>query len=307
MKTGERIDEMAWSDLRVVMAIGRAGSLSGAARSLRCTHSTVYRKIGTIEERLGVRFFERLPSGYELTEAGLVAMRFATRIQGEFDALHREVTGLDAALTGHVVLTAPAMMTATLLPPWLAEFRRLHPAVTVEAVAGHKNLDLRRRQADLAIRATSNPPGESLGRRICDFRFGFYASPDYLAAHGDRPLASMDVVSLDSIVNWFVPAVWKTQQEAESRIVFRSNNVAAVIAAARAGMGMLPMSCYACDPIDDLVRIDFFPEKDMALWILIHPDLRRTARVRALKAFLTDALLARASLFDGTSRTDDRG
>ncbi|MCO4748086.1 MAG: LysR family transcriptional regulator [Proteobacteria bacterium] len=299
-----RVDEMAWSDLRIVLAIGRAGSLSGAARSLGCTHSTVYRKIGAIEANLGVRFFERLPSGYELTEAGVVAMRFATRIQGEFDALHREVTGLDSELVGHIVLTAPAMMVAGLLPPLLAKFRRLHPAVTLEVVAGHQALDLRRRQADLAIRATDNPPEDSLGRRICDFRFGFYASRDYLADHGDRPLAEQDIVCLDGIIGWFVPWLWKTKKQAEERVVLRSNNVAGLITAARAGMGVIPMSCYSCDPHDDLVRLSFAPEKDMALWILIHPDLRRTARVKALKAFLTEELLQRASLFDGTSRPE---
>lgn len=302
MGVHSRVDEMAWSDLRIVMAIGRAGSLSGAARDLGCTHSTVYRRIGSIEKALKVRFFERLPSGYELTEAGMVAMRFATRIQGEFDALHREVTGLDSELKGHIVVTAPAMMAAGLLPPLLAEFRRMHPGVTLELLAGHQSLDLRRRQADVAIRATSHPPEESLGRRICDFRFGFYASPAYIAEHGARPLAKQDIVSLGDIISWFVPSIWKTLRDAEKQVVFRSNSPAATVSAARAGMGVLPMSCYACDPFEDLSRMAFAPNKDMALWILIHPDLRRTARVQALKAFLSEALRQRASLFDGTSR-----
>lgn len=299
MGLGQRIDEMAWSDLRVVLAICRSGSLSGAARELGCNHSTVYRRLNAVEDAVGVRFFERLPSGYALTEAGQVALRYAERIEGAFDALHREVTGLDRELRGHVVLTAPQMLTSTLLPPMLADFRRAHPGVTLECIAGHDYLDLRRRQADLAIRATKNPPGDHLGKRICDFRFGYYASEDYLAQHGDRPLAEQDFVLLDGVLDWFAKVLWQSKSEAASRVVFTSNSVAALIQAAVSGVGVLPMACYACDPVPRLRRIDFAPHLDMALWLLMHPDLRHTARVKALMAFLADRLGQRAVLFAG--------
>lgn len=294
-----RFDEMAWSDLQVVLAICRTGSLSQAAKVLGCNHSTVFRRIGAIEETVGVRFFERLPSGYAMTEAGQVAMGFAERIEAEFDALHREVTGLDRELKGHVIITAPAMLTGTLLPPMLADFRREHPGVTLEVVAGHAALDLRRRQADLAIRATKTPPGDYLGKRICDFRFGFYASREYLALHAERPLAEQDMVFLEGTQDMFVPGVWRSRADAEARTVFVSNSVPAVVQAAVSGIGMLPMSCYSCDPVPGLKRHALYPPMDMSLWLLMHPDLRHTARVKALMAFLEKRLRERAVLFAG--------
>ncbi|TNE86833.1 MAG: LysR family transcriptional regulator [Deltaproteobacteria bacterium] len=294
-----RLEEMAWSDLQVVLAICRTGSLSGAARRLGCNHSTVYRRIGQIEESVGVRFFERLPGGYEMTEAGQLALRFGERVEAEFDALHREVLGLDGELRGHVVVTAMEVMAATLLPQLLTRFRMQHPGVTVEAVSGFEYLNLRRRQADVAIRATSSPPGDMLGKRICDFRFGLYATREYLERAGERPVNEHDFVALNGVIGWLVPAVFPTEAEAEAHIVFRTNNSATAIAACRAGAGLMPMSCYSCADMQDLVRVDFFPKDDFALWVLIHPDLRHTARVKAVRDFLVEELTARIPLFTG--------
>jgi len=203
---------MAWSDLEVVLAICRAGSLCGAARDLGCTHSTVFRRINAIEKSVGVRFFERLPRGYVMTEAGQVALTYAERVESEFHALHREVLGRDAELRGDVGITAPQGLVDGLLPALMAEFRRRHPRVTIELTGGSPALHLRRREADIAIRDTRQPPDDALGRRICAFRFGYYASPDYLAAHGDRALADHDFIAMTGSVGWLVPHVWKTQE-----------------------------------------------------------------------------------------------
>ncbi|WP_455197936.1 LysR family transcriptional regulator, partial [Kaarinaea lacus] len=92
--------ELEWSDLTVILAICRAGSLSGAARTLGHNHSTIFRKINAIEDKTGVRFFERLPDGYLMTEAGQTALRYAERIESEVHALGREVLGQDMRLQG---------------------------------------------------------------------------------------------------------------------------------------------------------------------------------------------------------------
>ncbi len=292
---------LEWSDLRVVLAICRAGSLVGAGRLLSCSHTTVFRRINAIEERAEVRFFERLPSGYAMTDAGEVAKRFGERVEAEFLALSREVLGRDTDISGNVVITAPEGIVSHVLPPLLREFRREHPDVTLEVVESNAAFDLARREADIAIRATRKPPDDSLGRRISTFRIAAYASADYVVAHPEESLAEHDWVVLDGAIPWLVPQVFKTPAKAEERVVYTTNSATAAIEATRAGIGITLMPCYRCDPFDDLVRLGApFPHLTMELWVLTHPALRHTARVKVLMRHLTDALRARASLFDGS-------
>ncbi len=291
---------LGWDDLRVLMTLGRAGSLSGAARMLGQNHSTVFRRVNAIESRTGVRFFERLKEGYRLTEAGEAALRCAERIEGDVHALGREILGRDMRLQGKVRLTAPEGIAGTMGPWLMAEFRRLHPDVTVEFLGAHSALDLARREADVAIRATLKPPDTSLGRRVCSFRFCAYASPDYLRESASVPLAEHDWCMIEGFVHWLVPAVWKKMQHGEERCVFTSPMTSSTVEAVRAGMGISVLPCYLGDADPLLVRVtEPFEWLTLELWLLTHPDLRHTARVKALMAFLHEALTAKAALFRG--------
>lgn len=296
------LDRLEWSDLRVILAICRTGSLAGAARLLGKDHSTLFRKLNRIEADAGVRFFERLPAGYAATDAGEIALRFGERIESEFHALGHEIDGRDARLQGNVRVTAPDGICTVHLPPVLAEFHGLHPQVAIELVEGSAAFDLSRREADVAIRATRQPPDDSLGHKICDFRFAAYATPSYLEAAGRRALADHDWVMTTGVADWFVPVLWKHRLQALERSVLRTNSITAAQRAAEAGMGVTALPCYRGDASPALVRASHtFDHLDMQLWIMTHPVLRHTARVRVLMAFLQAALASKASLFAGRS------
>jgi DNA-binding transcriptional LysR family regulator len=302
---GSGITELEWNDLTVILAICRTGTLSGAARALGQNHSTIFRKINAIEDKTGVRFFERLPDGYAMTDAGNSAMRYAERIESEVHALSREVLGQDLRLQGKIRITAPEGMTTQIMPTMLAEFCRQHPEVSVEITGGHGALDLARREADVAIRATKKPPDASLGRRVCDFRFAIYSSPKYLKRNKDKPMHEQQWCMIPGIIEWLVPHVFKKKEQGERQVVFASNTTLAVINATAAGMGFTLMPCYVGDTDKRLVRVgDPIEALTIELWILTHPDLRYTARVKALIAYLYDALKKEADLFEGnrTSR-----
>lgn len=292
--------ELEWSDLTVVLAVCRAGSLSGAARILGQNHSTIFRKINAIEQKTGVRFFERLPEGYTMTEAGITAMRYAERIESEVHALGREVLGQDMALRGKIRVTAPEGMTIQVLPRMFAAFCQLNPEVSIDITGGSSAADLSRREADIAIRATSKPPDASLGRKICDFRFALYASPQHLKNNKDVPLQDQNWCFIQGSEEWLVPLIWKKKAQAEQRTMFTSSLSMAVLNAAAEGIGATMMPCYLGDADDRLVRImDALEPLTLEFWILTHPDLRHTARVKALMAFLYDALKADEDLFTG--------
>jgi DNA-binding transcriptional LysR family regulator len=292
--------ELEWSDLTVILAICRAGSLSGAARLLGNNHSTIFRKINAIEEKTGVRFFERLPDGYIMTEAGQTAMRYAERIEGEVHALGREVLGQDMRLQGKIRVTAPEGITTQMAPKLFADFCRLNPGVSIEMSGGSSALDLSRREADVAIRATPKPPDTSLGRKVCDFRFGIYSSPQYLKQNKDKPLQEQSWSLIQGTVDWLVPHIWKKKAHGERQTIFSSSTSIAVINATAEGMGFTLLPCYLGDADSRLVRVgDLAEPLTIELWILTHPDLRHTARVKALIAYLYEALKKEADLFEG--------
>lgn len=296
--------ELEWSDLSVLLAVCRAGSLSGAARALGQNHSTIFRRVNAIEAKTGVRFFERLPEGYAMTDAGQSALRYGERVEAEIQALGREVLGQDMRLQGKIRVTAPEGMMVQILPALFAEFHQAHPDVTIEFIGATSALDLARREADVAVRATMRPPDTSLGRKVCDFRFSIYSSPTYLKQNKDKPLAEQSWCLISDIVEWLVPHVWKKKSLGERQVIFSSSASLAVQNAAAEGMGFTLLPCYLGDADPRLVQVGEPVEPlKIELWVLTHPDLRHTARVKALIAFLYEELQKEKHLFEGKLAT----
>jgi DNA-binding transcriptional LysR family regulator len=293
---------MEWGDLNVILAIGRAGSLAGAARTLELNHSTVFRRLNDIEQRLGVRLFERLPQGYVLTEAGEAAMRSAERIESEVHELTRDLNGRDLRLQGTVRITAPEGISIRLLAPLLAQFGKTHPYIRIELIVTGHTLQLAQREADLAVRVTAKPPDTSIGKRICEFRFAAYATPEYIkSVEGVTPDAYQWLMTEDSR-DWFAASVWKKFLPPEIQIKFMSNSTLAVVNMVREGLGVAVLPCFLGDNESGLVRM-LEPRDDMSLdlWLLIHPDLRHTARVKVLMQYLYENLTQQKSLIEGIS------
>lgn len=298
---------LEWSDLAVILAIGRAGSLSGAARALGKTHSTLFRRLRAIEDKTAVRFFDKLDHGYVATDAGRTAMEYAERVEGEVQALGIEILGLDAKLSGRVRLTCPEAFAEEHAPGLVAKFIRQHPGIQVDVSPGHSALDLSRREAEIAIRATRAPPESTFGRAICPFRFALYTSPGYLASAPERPVAEHPFCLIEGTASWLVPTVWRSKEQGEDRAVFQCRASRAVQNAAAEGLGLTFLPCYVGDADDRLIRVcDPIEALDMQLWVLTHPDLRNTARVRSLMAFLYDELAARADLWGGRRKATGR-
>lgn len=295
---------MHWDDLKIILAVARASTLAGAAKTLNLNHTTVFRRINAIEKKMNVRFFERLPRGYALTDAGETALRAAEAIENQVHDLTRELVGKDLRLQGTIRLTAPEGISLRLLGPHLAEFSKLHPGIHIDLIMTGSALALSRRQADVAVRVTSRPPDTSIGRRICQFRFSFYASKRYMSRHRKTDLAEHNWILTDDSRDWFPQSVWKKFGQIQSRVVFSSNSTLAVLDAARLGLGVAPLPCFLGDAEPKLVRV-IEPPDDMVLelWLLSHPDLRHTARIRSLMGFLHDALGEQKDLIEGSLQT----
>ena len=295
---------LEWSDLSVILAICRAESLYGAARILGQTHSTVFRKITSIEEKTGVRFFDRTRRGYVMTDAGRTAMEYAERVESEFHALSLEVLGQDKELRGRIRVTSPEAFAEEHAPGIISRFCARYPETQIDLIPGHGAMDLNRREAEVAIRATKSPPETSFGKRVCDFRFALYASPAYLAKTSELPLTERKFCLIDGTIGWLVPHVWKSKEEGERNVVFQCRASRAVQNASAEGIGIAFLPCYVGDADNRLERAsETLDHLDMEFWVLTHPDLKNTARVRAFMTHLYGELTAQADLFSGMRKT----
>jgi len=286
-----------WDDLRLFLAVARAGSLSGAGRSLGVTHSTVFRRIGAFEARLRVRLFDRLPGGYALTQAGKEMRDSVIRIEEEITALGLKVTGQDQRPTGTIRITTTDLLAVGVLPRHVAAFRAEWPEIEIEVVVADTVLDLTRREADVALRL-GNPGQETLvGRRVGRLAFAVYGAAGLHARGADDP-ADGDWNGYGSahgplsrrLARWWPDA----------RQVYRTNSIIAAHAGAKAGIGLAALPCVIADCDPSLIRAAALPEDFMLdLWLLIHEDLRQTARIRLFLDFMATALAADADLLEG--------
>jgi len=278
--------------------------LSRAARALGKTRSTVFRNINAIEKQTGVRFFDRFDNGYFMTDAGRIAMETAERVENEIQALEVQVTGRDDRLSGRIRMTCMDAFATDEAPGIVARFNALHPEISVDVSPGLDAADLARHEAEVAIRATRKAPDSSFGRRISPFRFALYSTKAYLESAGDKALAAHRYCFVEGMANWLVPTVWKTREEGEDRAVFQCSRTRAVLNATALGLGITLMPCYAGDMDERLIRVsDPIGNLDMDLWVLTHPDLRNSAKVRALMTFLYDDLGQRSELWGGERKS----
>jgi len=286
---------MNWDDLRLVLAVCREGTLSGAARALDVNYSTIFRRVCSIEKGINLKLFERHPHGYVMTEAGEAVMRHAERMEEEANAVARELVGADASLSGKITMTAPKGVTRYALMPHLESFCKQHPDIDLDLVLTSSSLYLERNEADLAVRIGKRPPENYIAREICKFSFGNYGSPDYIEKYGNlAPLEHRWIVNRDT------PRPWWASEKDRVNIVFRSDSMMIDVDAARRGIGLISIPHIVGVREPGLQRLDL-PVKNVerTMWLLMHPDLRGTARVKALMNHLLTNLQKEKDDFSG--------
>ncbi|WP_245797995.1 LysR family transcriptional regulator [Chromohalobacter japonicus] len=282
-----------WEDLKIVQAIADSGSLAGAARTLGISHATVFRRLGALESRLGVRLFERHRTGYVPTLAGDDLSTTAARVAADIEAVERRLIGRDARLSGTLRVTTTDTLLMGVLSDELAGFQRMYPHIVLEVEVSNRTYDLSRRDADVAIRPTSAPPETLIGRQVGQIAQAIYASRYH------RETSAW--VGPDPHLGYPVLERWMTRQGLDAQCRYRVDSMLGMLSGVRSGMGRGVLPCYLADMMDDLARVsEPLPELRTELWLLTHPDLRHTARVKALFTYLSDSLQARQASLLGT-------
>ncbi len=294
-----------WNDFRLVLALARQGSLPKAAVALKVNPSTAYRRLNALENRLGTRLFARDDGSYLPTETGDRMALAAERIEAEALTLAREISGGDRRLAGCLRVTASETLAFGVLTEILGQFRTAHPGIQIELTVDNRELDLSRREADVALRASRPAQPHLFGRKLADIAWGLYGSREYLEGHGAP--AELGELNRFSIIGWEADArvkaaEWLTATVPAECIVYASNSLINQCSAAKASIGLAVLPCYLGDREPLLRRVMPAPlPLTRELWLITHRDLRHAARVRAFFDLVGAAIATRRALLEGTA------
>ena len=284
---------MQWDDLKFVLGLHRAGTLVGAGKLLNVNTSTVGRRIAALEGALGTRLFDRMAGGYRPTAAARRVVACAEEMELQAGALGRQIRNSDARVEGAVRITALDNFLDHLVVPSLPDLLVAHPGLEVTLESDLRLFDLSRGEADIAIRMAEPTQPEMVARRLGLLGTAFYQArgkswPDRL------PLIGLPDSPVHAAYNDFL-----LERVAGGRIVARANTEARITDLTRRGVGIGFIDCFVGELDADLERLPGFGLKEEPLWAVTHVEMRRSARVRTVLAFLTD-LVARAPMLPAT-------
>jgi len=284
---------MNWDDLRIVLAVGRTGTLVGAARLLQVDATTVGRRVASMEEALRARLFDRMSSGLVPTDVGHRAIMRAERVESELQSLRNEIEGTDQRIEGRVRLTGLDAIFDNLIIPRLPRLLDRHPGLEITFSSNLDFVDLSRREADIALRSREPQHPDSVGRKLGTLAQAAYAVNGF--APGDRPPliglprefegAEFSRLLLDHFPSGYFAA--------------RGNSEGHIRALVKAGVGIGILDCFAGDRDPELARVVTDPVWTQTLWAEIHVAMAKAPRIRAVTDFLRDLFAKEADLLAG--------
>jgi DNA-binding transcriptional LysR family regulator len=291
-----------WGDVRFFLAAARCGSLGAAARELGVEHTTVSRRLAALEESLGAKLFARTPDGLALTPAGAEVLPLAENIEQAAQAIERSASARDARVAGTVRVTTSESFTAFLVKH-LAELRARHPGLLIEVRSGNQSLDLTRGEADLAVRLAKTTQRDLVVRKLLDMGWSLYAAAGYLKERGSpantNDLRGHDVVSYDDVMSGVPGAQWLAAHTGGANVVLRGNSLPSVLSAVIAGLGISVVPCFLAEVEPTLRRLtpDVLGTRELTL--VVHPDMAKVARVRAVMDFVIEVTARERSRLTG--------
>ena len=274
-----------WDDIKLFLAVAEHGSVSEAARSLGLNHSTVSRRIHKFEEQIGFHLMERVAGGYSLTASGEVFLSACDGLKPLMNHIARQAAALDESMRGTLKLTCSDLMASMILMPHIMSFSELYSELKFEIDASDQMLSLTKREADVAIRAVRTPPDDLIGKKLVGQSVCVYGTVKW------RDVFPRDWIVKDKL------EVLEAMAKPEDRIVLSSPSKLARFSAARAGLGLAMLPCRVADTAEELVRYTK-PTAGLDIWLLYHPDLKRSMRVRSFADYIVDVFQKQKDLFE---------
>ncbi|WBO22977.1 LysR family transcriptional regulator [Sphingomonas abietis] len=299
---------MNWDDMRIFLALARAGTLAAAARQVGQDATTVARRIQRLEAALATTLFEHGAAGQRLTESGHRLLAHAEAMEAGARAV-RQQSEEGAGLGGSIRISMSEGFGMGFMASRLAAFAEAHPGVALDLIASTGFLNPSRREADIAIMLARPRGGPLIAAKLTDYRLGAYAAADYLAATG--PVETIEGLTRRRLVGYVPDLIYAPElrylAEVDERLepAIRSSSITAQarLIASGAGCGILP--CFIGDTMPGLVRI-LRPEVAItrSFWLVVHRDMRRVARIEAFIRWLRDQVSRAQSALLGENVTE---
>ena len=284
------MQDLDWNDLRYILLLSRTGRIAGAARELGVNETTVARRIARLERLLGVRLFERNAGHLTPTDRGQIVISRAERIELDVESVKDSVRNADRLEVGKVRVTAVPLVLNHILIPALTAFLQSHPGLQIELVADPHNLSVTNREADIALRMT-RPEIEHrvIARRVGTFEFAVYAAS---AEQRGLPWITYDAYwSNLPQARWMAEAI-ASDPTSETFVTVNDSELA--FNAVRAGLGRSLLPCRIADGFPELSRLSGAkPILSREMWMIVHPDLKHLARVRAVISWIEQLMSER--------------
>lgn len=274
-----------WNRARAFLVTAEEGSLSAAARALGMAQPTLGRQVDGLEQELGVVLFERVGRGLELTPSGLELLEHVRAMGDAANRVSLVAAGQSQSIDGTVCIAASELYAAKLLPPIIAKLRILEPGILVEVVASNAPSDLKRREADIAIRNFRPTEPDLIAKRLGDGEARLYATPEYLARLG-KPRVPYDLREADFVgmgdgdammnalnANGFNLTAKNFPIKTENHLVMWDMVLQGL------GIGIVESRIGAAEPRVELVLPDLEPIV-FPNWLVSHRALNSSRRIR---------------------------
>lgn len=284
-----------WNRARAFLVTAEEGSLSAAARALGMAQPTLGRQVDALETELGVVLFERGGRGLTLTPSGLELLDHVRAMGDAAGRMSLAASGQAQSIEGSIVIAASELHAVGLLPPIVARLRREQPGIRVEIVASNATADLKRREADIAIRSFRPTQPDLIARKVADDRARLYAAQAYLDRIGNpqtpEALSRADFIGFDETAALAdaLNRLGLSLTRANFPVLSGSHIVQWEMVKAGVGIGIVPERLGDGEPVvrralpslDPLV----FP-----VWLTAHRELNTSRRVRVVFDLLAEEL-----------------
>ncbi|BCG85254.1 MULTISPECIES: LysR family transcriptional regulator [unclassified Mesorhizobium] len=291
---------MNWDDVRIFLAVARAGQILGAARRLELNHATVSRRIAALEDALRTKLFRRLTTGSELTPAGERFLDIAERMEGDMIAARSTIAGEDD-VSGTVRIGAPDGFGVAFLARRLGELTALHRELTIQLVPVPRSFSLSRREADIAITVERPTEGRLVAGKLVDYSLGLFASRTYADANGlPKTAAELGQHTLIGYVPDLIvsPSLdYAAEFSTDWRTSFAISSALGQAEAVRAGAGIGILHTFVARSMPELVAVDVVAPIRRAYWLVYHESVRPLRRIQIVASFITKAVERERSLF----------
>lgn len=290
---------MNWNDARIVLSVARAGSLVGAARELGIHHTTVARRLAVCESDLDVRLFDRLDGGYIPTAIGETVLVHCLRLEEAARAVETVAAEGLNTLRGTIRATTTSFLGAY-LTQHVTDFRLQYPDIEIEIIIDSRDYDITRREADVALRCGMPRVGRANVRKMATMAFAVYGRAECFGDDAAR-LEELPWVCLDDTWEYLPEARWLRLNYPHARRVMRTNDVQCLHSAVRGGSGVGVLPCFMGTPDKDLVRLSGpQPVTSNDIYLLVHQDLAKNARIVAFVDWLKNSFGRHRNLFSGS-------